>query len=191
MKVSPPNSACFPGTRLKVTKKIRSWMDSSLLFTNPHIIWVYGYAGCGKSAIAQEMARYFAGEDRLAASFFFFRGAGDRSRITRFATTVASQVAAAIPTTASIIEKAVKANPGLLTTKNTSLADQFEHLVYRPINSVKWDNLAAPLRKGPFLIVLDGVDECEDREEVGAFIDRMIEFFVQKATYSTTLPHHQ
>ncbi|TEB20046.1 hypothetical protein FA13DRAFT_281017 [Coprinellus micaceus] len=180
MKVSPPNSSCFPGTRLKVTKKIRSWMDSSLLFAKPHIMWVYGYAGCGKSAIAQEMARYFAGENRLAASFFFFRGAGDRSRVTRFATTVASQVAAAIPATAEMIERAVKANPGLLTTRNTSLADQFEHLVYRPINSVKWDKFAASLRHGPFLIVLDGVDECENREEVGVFIDRMIEFFDQK-----------
>ncbi|TEB36812.1 hypothetical protein FA13DRAFT_1085662 [Coprinellus micaceus] len=125
MTVSPPNSACFPGTRLKVTKKVRSWMGGSLFFSNPHIMWIYGYAGCGKSAIAQEVARHFAVENRLAAAFFFFRGAGDRSRITRFATTVASQVAAAIPGTAPIIEMAIRANPALLQTKHTSLADQF------------------------------------------------------------------
>ncbi|KAJ3518883.1 hypothetical protein NMY22_g13459 [Coprinellus aureogranulatus] len=99
-KRSGPDSACFPGTRKKVLKKIRSWANSSLFLGKPHIIWVYGYAGCGKSAIAQAIAEHFSGEERLAASFFFFRGSGDRSRVANFATTVAHQVAEAIPATA-------------------------------------------------------------------------------------------
>ncbi|TEB25263.1 hypothetical protein FA13DRAFT_1589188, partial [Coprinellus micaceus] len=65
---------CFPGTRKKVIKKIHSWIDSSLLLNNPHIMWIYGYAGCGKSAIAQVIAEYMSDQKRLAASFFFFRG---------------------------------------------------------------------------------------------------------------------
>ncbi|TEB09417.1 hypothetical protein FA13DRAFT_1107779 [Coprinellus micaceus] len=48
---------------------------------NPHILWIYGYAGCGKSAISQAVAEQLAQDGRLAASFFFFRGSGDRSRI--------------------------------------------------------------------------------------------------------------
>ena len=61
LRISPPNSACFPGTRLGVTQNIHTWADSSLIFgDHPHILWIYGYAGCGKSAIAQEMATYFA-----------------------------------------------------------------------------------------------------------------------------------
>ncbi|TEB34244.1 hypothetical protein FA13DRAFT_76157 [Coprinellus micaceus] len=86
LKVSPPNSACFPGTRLGVTKDIRAWADSGLIFDkHPHILWIYGYAGCGKSAIAQEVATYFRGKGRLAGDFFFFRGAGDRATVRRFA----------------------------------------------------------------------------------------------------------
>ncbi|TEB25311.1 hypothetical protein FA13DRAFT_1177646 [Coprinellus micaceus] len=176
---SPPNSQCFPGTRRQVMKKIHTWMDSSLLRNHPHIFWVYGYAGCGKSAIAQAICEYYAGKGRLAASFFFFRGAGHRSRAARFATTLASQVAAAIPATAPFIEAAIKANPALLTS-DTSLSSQIEHLVYRPIDAVKWDRLAAALRHGPFLITLDGLDECEDHDEISAFIEFTIRFFDER-----------
>ncbi|TEB22698.1 hypothetical protein FA13DRAFT_1475711 [Coprinellus micaceus] len=176
---SPPNSQCFPGTRRQVMKKIRTWMDSSLLRNHPHIFWVYGYVGCGKSAIAQAICEYYAGKGRLAASFFFFRGAGPRSRAARFATTLASQVAAAIPATAPFIEAAIKANPALLTS-DTSLSSQIEHLVYRPIDAVKWDRLAAALRHGPFLIALDGLDECEDHDEISAFIEFTIRFFDER-----------
>lgn len=177
LSLSPPNSRCFPGTRKKVLKKIRKWANSSIILSHPHIMWVYGYAGCGKSAIAQAICKHFASKGRLAASFFFFRGAGDRSNVTRFVTTIASQIAAAFPVTAPLIEAAIRANPGLLSTKTVSLGEQFEQLVFRPINSVKWNRLAASLRDGPSLIALDGLDECSDREEIAAFIKHLIVLF--------------
>jgi hypothetical protein len=37
--------------------------------------------------------------------------------------------------------------------------------------------LGTLLLKGPFLVVIDGLDECEDRQDVQAFIDDMLEFF--------------
>jgi predicted alpha/beta-fold hydrolase len=83
-----------------VFKKIHSWINSTLLFNNPHIMWIHGYAGCGKSAIAQVIAEDMSSQGRLAGSFFFFRGAGDRSKAARLATTIASQLAASIPATA-------------------------------------------------------------------------------------------
>ncbi|KAJ3505046.1 hypothetical protein NMY22_g17721 [Coprinellus aureogranulatus] len=174
LNTSPPNSVCFPGTRQRVLADVRSWVDSSL--KQPHILWIYGFAGCGKSAIAQEVARYFDAKSQLASAFFFFRGAGDRSRTSRFAATIAYQMARAIPSTAPYIQAALTKNPGLpLTT--TSLTIQFDSLVYGPMKAIKWDRLVASLRKKPFLIVLDGLDECEDRAEIAEFIQHMIDFF--------------
>ncbi|TEB22104.1 hypothetical protein FA13DRAFT_1741291 [Coprinellus micaceus] len=175
--ISPPNSKCFAGTRKPVLKMIRAWVDSSILLGNPHIMWVYGYAGCGKSAIAQDIAEYFASQNRLAASFFFFRGSGERSKIARFARTIASQVASHTPSAAPIIQNAIDTDPGLLSTGRNSLSAQFQHLIYDPINKVKWDRFASCLRHGPFLIVLDGLDECENHVEITAFIEHMIEYF--------------
>lgn len=138
-------------------------------------MWVYGYTGTGKSAIAQAICEHFAGLGRLAGAFFFFRGAGDRCNVSRFATTIASQVAGAIPATAPFIEAAIRANPGLLSTTTTSLSEQFEKLVFGPIESAV--GVAFSLWYGSYLIVLDGLDECRDREEVAAFIQRLIAFF--------------
>jgi hypothetical protein len=113
---------------------------------------------------------------RLAASFFFFRGAGDRSRIRRLAETIASQIAVSIDGTAQHIQAAVLAVPGLLEP-NTPLAVQFRHLVYDPIRAVagKWSGVWAPL-----VILIDGFDECEDKEEVSQMIQDLIELFDQK-----------
>ncbi|KAJ3515646.1 hypothetical protein NMY22_g14399 [Coprinellus aureogranulatus] len=174
LRTSPPNSMCLPGTRQDVIADVRSWVNSSL--KEPHVMWIYGFAGCGKSAIAQEVASHFDRKGQLAAAFFFFRGAGDRSRVSRFATTIASQMARAIPATASYIKAALKKDPGLRLS-TTSLTIQFDGLVYGPMKKLGWERMLASLRKEPFLIVLDGLDECEDRGEVAAFIQHMVDFF--------------
>ncbi|KAF6752678.1 hypothetical protein DFP72DRAFT_448948 [Ephemerocybe angulata] len=175
-EVSPPNSRCLPGTREKVIKRVTGWVDSSLLLNNSHVMWLYGYVGCGKSAIAQAVAETFARRKRLAASFFFFRGAGDRGTTSRFAATIASQVAAMIPSTAPYIAAALKAHAGLLS-QPSSLATQFQRLVYDPIEAIKWDNMGLNLVRKPFIIVIDGLDECSDKEQISHFIDHMLEFF--------------
>ncbi|KAJ3508363.1 hypothetical protein NMY22_g16641 [Coprinellus aureogranulatus] len=171
LRLSPPNSQCFPGTRKAVLDDIRAWAGGDIDPGEPHIMWVYGYAGCGKSAIAQEIAIEFDNGGLLAASFFFFRGTRDRSRIVRFACTVASQLAASIPATERTIEATIRRNRGLLSSHTASPSRQFERLVYHPIKAV------ASLLSRPVLIVLDGVDECGDREEMATLIEDMILFF--------------
>ncbi|KAJ2928106.1 hypothetical protein H1R20_g9001, partial [Candolleomyces eurysporus] len=173
-ETSPPNSTCFPGTRTNVIRAIVSWADSTLLW-NTHVLWLYGFVGCGKSAIALAIALKFERRNRLVGSFFFFRNTGDRSRMVRFATTLAFQLAAAIPEAAPFIKKAVT-EEGLL---GSSLVAQLRRLVYEPFKAAakRVRLLKTSLLKGPFLIVIDGLDECEDRQEVQAFIDDMLEFF--------------
>jgi hypothetical protein len=113
--------------------------------------------------------------------FFFFRGAGDRATVQRFATTIASQLAAAMPSSIPHIEAAIKANPGILSLETTSLPIQFQHLVLEPLQAATLDRVVASVRGKSFLIVLDGLDECADREEVSALIDHMIQFFNKKS----------
>ncbi|RXW15525.1 hypothetical protein EST38_g10324 [Candolleomyces aberdarensis] len=177
---SPPDSACFPGTRKVVIQGITSWADTRIILSKTpvvHIYWFHGFAGSGKSAISLEIAKIYAGSGRLLASYFFFRNAGDRSRMDRFAVTLAAQMAAAVPATASFIKAAVKADPGLLT-QGVSLTVQLEQLVYEPfLAALKRGLIVKTLIKGPFLIVVDGLDECEDRQGVVTFIDHMLDFF--------------
>ncbi|KAJ2935674.1 hypothetical protein H1R20_g1420, partial [Candolleomyces eurysporus] len=145
--------------------------------TTPHICWLHGFAGCGKSAISLKVAQIYSGSGRLLASYFFFRGAGDRSTMRRFAATLASQLAAALPAAAPLIEAAVKAEPGLLTS-DVSLATQLDQMFLSPFQSViNKGVLVETLAKGPFLIVIDGLDECEDKQGVEEFLDHILNFF--------------
>ncbi|TEB25610.1 hypothetical protein FA13DRAFT_1611420, partial [Coprinellus micaceus] len=132
LRFSPPNSKCLPGTREKVIGMILSWAHAAIDEGLPHIMWIYGYAGCGKSAISHAVAERLAEEGRLAARSFF-RGAGDRSSITRFAHTIAHQLATAFPAAAPFIQDAIKADPGLASMSTSSSAVQFRNLVLRPI----------------------------------------------------------
>ena len=165
-KQAPPDSACLTGTRTGVIKWIVSWVSSSVLIKRQHVLWVYGYAGCGKSAVAQEVSERIQSGGRLLATFFFCRNAGDRSRMGRLPNTLASQMAISLPETAPLIEAAVKAEPQLIHTESYgfSLGARLQRLVYEPFKAV-----AARISYGeyflssPYLIVIDGLDECDER----------------------------
>ncbi|KAJ2930714.1 hypothetical protein H1R20_g6382, partial [Candolleomyces eurysporus] len=200
-KTSPPDSACFPGTREGVIKEVTTWADTvdlvpgngegevgttiSALVVHtptPHVYWLHGFAGCGKSAVSLKIADIFEESGRLLASYFFFRNAGDRSTMKRFAVTLASQLVCALPATAPFIETALRTDPGLLNN-SVSLTRQLERLVYKPFQEVmKGDLLKEAFAKGPYIIVIDGLDECDDRRGVEEFINRMLAFFDEHPT---------
>jgi hypothetical protein len=95
----------------------------------------------------------------------------------RFAVTLASQMMAAIPATKSFYKAAVEADPILLTPA-TSLTTQLERLVYRPfIASLDWGLTFSTVWYGPYLVVVDGLDECEDKVEVKEFIEHLLDSF--------------
>ena len=70
-KRSPPDSACFPGTRLQVVKNVNKWARSDIMtVSEPHVRWMHGYVGSGKSSISQEVCETSKREDRPVVSFF-------------------------------------------------------------------------------------------------------------------------
>ncbi|RXW20811.1 hypothetical protein EST38_g5031 [Candolleomyces aberdarensis] len=181
-KRSPPDSACFPGTRLQVVKNVNTWArgDITTLDSEPHVRWMHGYVGSGKSSISQEVCDTSEREDRPVISFFFFRNAGDRSKIWRLATTLANQIASVIPQTDPLIRAAVNDNPALVRPDEggISLRVRMQRLVYAPFKAaVQGGTTTGVLTQGPFLMVLDGLDECDNKDEVQELIDGMLAFF--------------
>ncbi|TEB24998.1 hypothetical protein FA13DRAFT_1738810 [Coprinellus micaceus] len=175
-KLSPPDSTCLPGTRDEFIKKINVWADKNVFLSARHVMWIHGYVGCGKSSLSQAVAERYAEKERLLGSFFFFRGAGDRSSLVRFAATMACQLAAAIPETVPYIEKALRTHPGLLASCTVDV--QFQRLIYDPlIKATRLDFRKSARLHNPYIIVLDGLDECDDREGIAMFIEHMLLFF--------------
>src|SRR6202046_2928972 len=150
-------SGCLAGTRQEIIGKIVEWIDGS---SNQPMCWLNGAAGSGKSAISRTIAKLCEGSNRLGASFFFLRGAGRRSTITHFISTLAYHLAFSVPATKAYIENALKRDPHIV---HRSLERQFRQLIIDPVRSV-----TGPLL--PMVITIDALDECDDRGMMADFI---------------------
>jgi hypothetical protein len=96
--------------------------------------------------------------------------------MNRFATTLASQLAVTIPATAQFIDAAITVQPGLLTG-DLSLGTQMDLLILFPFLAVVEEGAVEVTLNKPFLLVIDGLDECEDKRGVKEFIRHIQNFF--------------
>ena len=170
---------CDPGTRLEVVAQIERWLDGSDA-ERAAICWLSGPAGYGKSALAQTIAERYAKEGRLLGCFFFLRGAGERSLISRLIPTLAHQVSLSLPAVKPLLEKAIRNEPAMLGP-SVSLAHQFQKLIIEPIHSATSNifsifSLSSYFAKQK-VFVIDALDECNDKAEMAAFIDVLLNAF--------------
>ncbi|KAF7975488.1 hypothetical protein HWV62_9403 [Athelia sp. TMB] len=147
---------CFRGTRLPAIKAILRWKDAP---GGRPICWMSGPAGFGKSEISQTVAEACARDGTLAASFFFLRGADGRSSINHFVTTLAFQITVFIPEVKPFVEMALQRDPTILYQ---SITHQLQNLIFTPLTILAQTN--TPTRT--LLIVVDALDECNDRESI-------------------------
>ncbi|KAH7398227.1 hypothetical protein BKA66DRAFT_483359 [Pyrenochaeta sp. MPI-SDFR-AT-0127] len=148
------NPTCLPNTRTDLLHHIQGWAHDN---NGKAIFWLNGAAGTGKSTIARTVARTFADQRQLGASFFFKRGEGERGNATRFFTTVATQLASRVAKLGSGVKKAIEADPAI---SEKALKDQFEKLILQPLLDV------AQLPALVLLIVIDALDECERDSDI-------------------------
>ncbi|EGO23186.1 hypothetical protein SERLADRAFT_357012 [Serpula lacrymans var. lacrymans S7.9] len=144
-----PAPACLPGTRVEVLSLLSDWLDKD---GGSPICWLNGLAGSGKSAIAQSIAEKYAGQGRLAASFFFSRREVRRSTAQTFFPTISLQIMSFFPSIRPAVLSAID-DDGSIPTK--ILREQMQHLIQEPLLSLK-ESLSSPA-----VIVVDSLDECE------------------------------
>ncbi|KAI9375956.1 hypothetical protein BJX61DRAFT_539274 [Aspergillus egyptiacus] len=152
------SARCHPGTRVGILDEINKWAHDP---KGKPIFWLSGMAGAGKSTISRTVADSFHQGGQLAASFFFKRGDAFCGNASRFFTTIAAQMALAIPSLGELIFRAVEENP-LIADKGVE--SQFHELILQPIRSLK---LTSPVRG---LIVVDALDECDDTRHIRTII---------------------
>jgi hypothetical protein len=146
------------GTREEIIRKILQWIDGG---SDKPVCWLNGAAGAGKSAILRTVARMCKESDRLCASFFFFRGAGCRSTITHFISTIAYSMALSILAMRPYVEEVLRWDHHIL---HRSHERQFQKLIIEPIHLV-----VLPVQQ--MVIIIDTLDECDNRQKITEFID--------------------
>ena len=149
-----PPPRCHPETRTLVRTLIICWIQDP----NPtcFILWLYGPAGAGKSAILQSIAEEcYSLEGRFAGSFFFSRGKPGRNEGHFLFSTIAYQLAINLPYLRIHIDSAVQTDPSLYTK---SMMVQMRSLI---INSFR--KLSSGIGHTP-TVIIDGLDECDSHD---------------------------
>jgi len=162
---------CHPNTRVAVINRLIGWINGDMDF-NSLIIWLYGAAGAGKSAIAHTLAERCDKYGCLLATFFFWKTAAERNDVSRFVATIAYQVARAIPDSRRLIENAIDADPMIF---KQSVDIQLAKLIVDPVwhlHSTGFD-----FKASPFVIIIDGLDECEGKDIQSGLVKSLVAAF--------------
>ncbi|KAF2688262.1 vegetative incompatibility protein HET-E-1 [Lentithecium fluviatile CBS 122367] len=162
------NSTCLPNTRIELLHHIQGWAKDQ---SGKPIFWLNGAAGTGKSTIARTVARAFADQQLLGASFFFKKGEGERGEAKRFFTTIATQLAHRLSELRPAIKKAIDADPKIA---EKALKDQFEKLILQPLSEVS--NLPALV----LIVIIDALDECEQDNDIRTILQLLSQTRGQK-----------
>ncbi|KAF7373008.1 putative nwd2 protein [Mycena sanguinolenta] len=145
-----PQPRCHPETRTEMLRALHEWA----LGTNPDtaattILWLWGPAGSGKSAIMQTLAGKLQDAERLGGSFFFKRSHATRGNGKMLFATIAYQLALSVPELKTI-SQVVENDPSVLVQ---SMKSQMKKLISKPCRLLENCN--------PITVLIDGLDECE------------------------------
>src|SRR6266478_9222170 len=150
---------CLEGTRVDILNLISRWiggggvqLEGDDMANNPHILWISGSAGTGKTTIAYTIAETCSNHGTLGASFFCSRDYAERSSPNLIFTTIAHQLGLFSPLFKVELTRALQSNPDIVYS---SVPYQLERLIVRPLREV---GESFP----PCVIVLDALDECKD-----------------------------
>ncbi|KAG9123735.1 hypothetical protein FRC07_014123, partial [Ceratobasidium sp. 392] len=146
---------CLEGTRVEILEDIRNWTlpatGSAALF------WLYGPAGCGKSAIATSVSEELHKAGALGGSFFCRR---DNENL-RKPENVISQLAASLAYKCPAYgERLVKILRGDLNLAHTPMKSRFVDLMAGPLESMSKD-----IGFDTLVFVVDAIDESGSPEQ--------------------------
>jgi len=145
-------------------RKLDDWIRHDSRHGPPSsIFWLYGGVGAGKSAVSQTLAEKFKTSGNLAATFFF-GAAVNRNDGNRLIPTLALQLVQSFRGVTRFVEENIVRNPDLFEkSRRTQMLD----LLIDPLRKLSLEeNGVRPdtLQSHPRLIVIDGLDECSDRD---------------------------
>ena len=147
---------CHENTRVAVLENIGDWADLVIEIA-AFVMWLYGAAGAGKSAIARTIAENLNKRQQLLVTFFFSRADSSRNNIKSVVATLAYNITLSVPESYHIITSTIEKDPHIF---HRPFAHQLEQLILRPLQQLTQQDVIYPT-----VIVIDALDECLNHGE--------------------------
>lgn len=169
----PPK--CFPGTREVYIQNIVDWASGGWVSLQARVLWMWGAAGVGKSAVAQASAERLKDLGQLGASFFFFRP-NEWNDPDKVFLTIAYQLATRFSNYRKLLD-AIILQDHLVLEK--SMYDQFWELLVKPLGELSARGQGVDTNA---VIVIDGLDECRSMASQTKIIELVVTSIHQQTT---------
>jgi len=142
------NSICSDVTKTPALLSSRNIGDWANLLTNisAFIMWLYGAAGAGKSAIARTMAEILHDRQQLLGTFFFSSQDPSRNHIKSVVATLPYNISLSVPDSRPLIIATLDQDPLIL---NHTFAHQLERLIFEPLHPGRAHDREHLYRTGP------------------------------------------
>ncbi|KAF5348800.1 hypothetical protein D9756_009783 [Leucocoprinus leucothites] len=163
-----PPPRCHPGTRVEIMSNAHEWLHHS-----DGVLWLYGPAGVGKSAIMQSVAESEADNQSLGATLFFSRPFA-RDEPSGVWPTISFQLAVKETSYRAYIQEELDNNPKLL---KKGMKEQFRKLIAEPFGQKQVIGSSKMLS-----ILIDGLDECRGEDAQVEIIQLVAEFIKEYPT---------
>ncbi|KAG8688703.1 hypothetical protein FRC09_012769 [Ceratobasidium sp. 395] len=153
-------SGCEPNTRIEIMDEIRYWIR---YHRDQGLYWLNGMAGTGKTTIAYSICEHLESSGHPMASFFCAWQLPECRNVRLIIPSLSHQLSSLLGSFRSTIVISEDAE-----VINWSISEQFERLVATPLRRAGHTFLANPV------IVIDGLEECNDRDGVDEILKVLI-----------------
>ncbi|KIJ50123.1 hypothetical protein M422DRAFT_245927 [Sphaerobolus stellatus SS14] len=143
---------CMQGTRVLLLAELWKW---GIDLSAPHIFWLSGIAGTGKTTVLETFCHMLNKEGLLGGSFFCSRKSKDRATLQNIFPSLAQAMA---QTSTGFREELMKVlqHRECSDPLGMNLADQYKLLILQPAKAAFKQHTA------PIVLAIDALDECDD-----------------------------
>ncbi|KZP03316.1 hypothetical protein FIBSPDRAFT_1055355, partial [Athelia psychrophila] len=160
---------CLLGTRHDDINDILEWASNPSQGDSRNVLWLYGVAGIGKSAVAATVATHFSKMGRLGAFVAFDRAFPEQSQASTAVKALARQLAEHDGRLRALITETIKdCTKG--SVLRASPSEQFDRLIVQTLALIP-----ALAGEGPIVIVLDGLYECGQPDDWASLLELLVD----------------
>ncbi|KIJ33139.1 hypothetical protein M422DRAFT_265020, partial [Sphaerobolus stellatus SS14] len=143
---------CMQGTRVLLLAELWGW---SMDLSAPHVFWLSGIAGTGKTTVLETLCRMLDKEGLLGGSFFCSRKSKERATLQNIFPSLAQTMAR---TSTGFREGLMKVlqHRECADPPGMNLADQYKLLILEPAKATFEKYTASTV------LAIDALDECDD-----------------------------